>query len=58
MWQKTKRFLRETDTHGSPIMQNMNGMKTIGTVIGGVLSISSMIFFTIFISAQIYLWLF
>ena len=38
-------------------MQNMNGMKTIGTVIGGILSISSMIFFTVFISAQLYLWL-
>ena len=58
MWQTAKRFLREADNFGSPILQNMNGATTIGTVCGGILSIIANIFFIWFLLAQIFVWVY
>ena len=56
MWNSTKRFFRETDAFGLPIVQNMNGATTLGTMLGGIMTILWSGFFFVFIAAQLYLW--
>ena len=56
MWNTTKRFFKENDGFGSPILQNMNGATTIGTALGGILTLISSGFFFVFITAQLYFW--
>ena len=52
----SKRFLRETDAFGLPIMQNMHGATTLGTIVGGIITIVWSAFFFMFIAAQLYIW--
>ena len=56
MLNNLKRFLRSTDAFGLPIMQNMHGATTIGTILGGIITIVWSTFFFVFIAAQLYIW--
>ena len=56
--QSLRRFLRNRDDYGSDVKQNVNGAQTIGTSVGGFLTLLSTIFFSIFVVIQLYTWVF
>ena len=55
---RLRRFLRKRDNYGSEVKQNVNGSETIGTAVGGFLTLLSTIFFSIFVAIQLYTWVF
>ena len=54
----TTNFFRRQDKLGSGVKINYKGNAGYGTILGGIFSLLVSLFFTVFISAQVYGWLF